>query len=91
MGPTWFLAMLLVFSLVYALFRVVAGTGTEKPTAGLPGVVSIVLFVVALVGIEYLWRMQVSVGESRRGFPSLAYLPQYLAFFCLGILAARRD
>ena len=92
MGPTWFLALLLIFSLFYAIWRAAFGNRPASGTARkAPGWDSIGLFIVALAGVEFLLRMQVAVGESWGGFPSLAYLPQYLAFFFLGILGARHD
>lgn len=92
MGPTWFLALLLIFSLAYSLWRAIAGrrladsAPSKAPSLGLIG-----LGVVGLAVVEYLVRMQIAVGESWGGFPSLAYLPQYLAFFFVGVLAARYD
>lgn len=92
MGPTWFLALLLIFSFAYAGWRAIAGRRAENPApSGMPGLVRIGLFAVLLAVVEYFLRMQVAVGEGWGGFPSLAYLPQYLSFFLIGILAARFD
>ena len=47
--------------------------------------------------MSFLFRMIVPLGQSVSvftdfiSFPTLAYLPQYLSFFALGILASRRD
>lgn len=92
MGPTWFLALLLIFSAGYAMWRLVTDRRSDTSrTADVPGGLWIVVFVLALAGTEYLLRLQLAVGESWAGFPSLAYLPQYLAFFVLGTMASRGD
>jgi surface polysaccharide O-acyltransferase-like enzyme len=36
-------------------------------------------------------RMVIPIGEEVRGFPTLAYLPQYLSFFVVGIVAYRKN
>lgn len=92
MGPTWFLALLLIFSGGYAIWRSAFGHRfAGRSDASFPGLVWIVGFVLALAGTEFLLRTQLAVGESWGGFPSLAYLPQYLSFFALGVIAYRRD
>lgn len=93
MGPMWFVALLLIFSFGYAAWRLV--TRREPPSEvarpSVPGYLSVGLFMVALAGVSYLVRLQIPVGQSEFGFPSLAYLPQYLSFFVLGAVAYRRD
>jgi hypothetical protein len=46
---------------------------------------------VVLAGVTYLWRMVIPLGRTVAGFPTLAYLPQYLGFFVLGVVAFRRN
>jgi glucan biosynthesis protein C len=92
MGPTWFLAMLLIFSFGYALVRrLVGGRLLSSAVTKPPGLVMIGAFVLVLAIAGFLMRLQVAVGESWAGFPSLGYLPQYIALFTIGIVAARRD
>jgi len=92
MGPTWFLALLLVFSFGYAIWRSLnGGHTTSRPDASRLRLVWIGAFVLVLAGVEFFLRMQVAVGESWAGFPSLAYLAQYVAFFAIGVIAYRRD
>ncbi|MFN2217822.1 MAG: ATP-binding cassette domain-containing protein [Anaerolineae bacterium] len=92
LGPLWFVAMLFVFSLGYAGWRMLAGkrASSSVRASSAPGYLGIGLFVLALAGVSFLARMVVPLGESVRGFPTLAYLPQYLSFFVVGIIASRR-
>ncbi len=93
MGPMWFVALLLIFSFGYAGWRLLTGRRVSSPNtaSALPGYLPIVAFVVLLAGLSYLMRLQIPVGQSEFGFPSLAYLPQYLSFFVIGAVAYRRD
>jgi glucan biosynthesis protein C len=87
MGPLWFVAMLLIFSVGYALWaslRGPSGTAIRAPGIGVVGG-----FVLVLAATSYLVRMVVPLGESVLQFPTLAYLPQYLSFFVLGAVAHR--
>jgi hypothetical protein len=96
-GPLWFVILLLVFGLGYAVWRMLTGNRastlasealTDKPG---PSYLGVGLFVLALAGASYLMRMAVPIGKSVWEFPTLAYLPQYLSFFVVGIVASRRD
>jgi peptidoglycan/LPS O-acetylase OafA/YrhL len=91
LGPLWFAAMLLIFDFGYAGWRILTAnrtpSATEKTSA--PGYLALVIFVLVLAGVSYLMRMIVPLGTSVLEFPTLAYLPQYLSFFIVGIVAAR--
>jgi peptidoglycan/LPS O-acetylase OafA/YrhL len=92
MGPTWFVAMLLVFSLGYVVWRLVAGKrASASESESSPGYLGVGLFVLALAGASYLWRMVVPLGKFVGDFPTLSYLPQYLSFFVVGMVAYRRN
>ena len=93
LGPLWFVVMLFVFNLGYAVWRMVAGnrTASTTSTSSGPGYLGIGIFVLALAVASYLMRMVVPLGSSVWEFPTLAYLPQYLSFFVVGIIASRRD
>jgi glucan biosynthesis protein C len=97
LGPLWFIAMLLVFDLGYAAFRGLAGGGRPPASrSAFPGYPAIVLFVLGLAAVSYLWRTVVPLGQDVEivlpalAFPTIAYLPQYLGMFLIGILASRR-
>jgi glucan biosynthesis protein C len=93
LGPLWFVAMLLLFGVGYAAWRSLTGKRTPHSECGSPGVsyLGAGLFVLALAVASYLVRMIIPLGKSVLGFPTLAYLPQYLGLFVLGIVAYRRD
>jgi len=89
MGPMWFVALLLIFSFGYTIGRtLVRRPGRESPA---PGATTVAAFVLALAGVTILMRLWIPVGEEWYGFPSLGYLPQYLSFFSVGVIAYRRD
>ncbi|HET6447434.1 MAG TPA: acyltransferase family protein [candidate division Zixibacteria bacterium] len=93
MGPTWFIAMLLIFSFGYAGWRwlIRKQTSSMMSKSSVPSYLGIVIFIVALALLSYLFRKIVPLGEAVSEFPTLAYLPQYLGFFAVGIFAYRRD
>lgn len=98
-GPLWFVALLLIFSFGYAAWRLVTSNrdAAVEHTQSQPGYLGIGIFILGLAVASYLFRMvvplgqSVSVGANFISFPTLAYLPQYLSFFAVGIIAARRD
>ena len=97
LGPLWFVALLLIFDTGYAAWR--ALTAKRRPPAAgrptSPGYVRVALFIAALALVSYLLRIAVPLGEEVHlvaaflNFPTIAYLPQYLGFFLLGIVASR--
>jgi len=93
LGPLWFVAMLLIFSFGYAGWRVLAKkrTSTSERQSSVPSYLGIGVFILALALISYLVRMYIPIGKSVLGFPTLAYLPQYISFFVIGTIAYRRD
>ncbi|MFN2151843.1 MAG: acyltransferase family protein, partial [Anaerolineales bacterium] len=91
LGPLWFVAMLLVFNLGYVIWRVVMKKTAAQTESSPPTYLGIGIFILALAGISYLWRMVIPLGQSVWQFPTLAYLPQYLTFFMVGLVAYRKD
>ena len=89
LGPLWFVAMLLIFSVCYALWQAMTGNRGAKQSS-MPGYLAIGLFIVALALASYLMRLVIPLGESWLQFPTLAYLPQYFSFFVLGAVASRK-
>lgn len=94
-GPMWFVEVLLVFALAYALIRRVRGNAaTEIAPAPVraPGLAGIAGFVAVLALTTYVWRFLVPLGAYWPvvGLPSPAYLPQYVLLFTVGAVAYRR-
>ncbi|MEV1174367.1 acyltransferase family protein [Nonomuraea sp. NPDC049784] len=89
-GPMWFAEVLIVFALVYALWR-----SRRAPLDSRPAPLrfrSIVLFVLGLAVVTFLWRIPVRTGSyvPVLGLPTPNFLPQYVAMFALGCVAFRR-
>ena len=90
-GPFWFSIMLFVFDFAYAGWRTISKNRIALPACGfkLPGYLKTGIFILALALVSYLVRIPWPLGTYVISFPSLAYLPQYLGYFCLGILVYR--
>jgi glucan biosynthesis protein C len=91
MGPLWFVAMLLIFDFGYATWRMLTRKRTlySMSKSSLPSYLLIGVFILALALVSYLLRIVVPMGKEVLGFPTLAYLPQYLSLFVLGTVAHR--
>ena len=92
LGPMWFVAMLLIFDFGYAAWRRLARNRRPSMSrSSSPGYLGIGGFILALAAASYLVRVVIPMGVDVVGFPTLAYLPQYLGLFALGAVASRRD
>ncbi len=94
-GPLWFVEGLLIFSIIYALGRVVSdrtGRPAEVPGANqVPGNLAIALFALAIGLATFVVRIWARVGwQWEPPHLELAHFPQYAAMFAAGILAYRR-
>jgi len=94
-GPLWFVEMLLIFDFGYITWRRATRTlalHAEREVKP-PSYLAVSIFVLALALASYLLRIVVPLGMFLPilGLPTPAYLPQYLSFFILGIIAFRRD
>ncbi|MBA7712127.1 Glucans biosynthesis protein C [subsurface metagenome] len=93
-GPLWFVAMLLIFDFGYAAWRAATRNRASQLTTNSapPGYLAIGIFVLVLALASYLVRIVVPLGKFVLDvFPTLAYLPQYLSFFVLGIMVSRSN
>ncbi|SHJ36128.1 Acyltransferase family protein [Nocardiopsis flavescens] len=93
-GPMWFVEVLLVFSVLYLLWRRTAGRGRDAERSApaavrAPGAVAVAGFVAGLALAGYVWRIWLPMDASVLGLPTPAYLPQYAALFVVGLVAAR--
>jgi len=92
-GPLWFVLALLVFDLCYAGFRQLTANRPARPhSQRAPGYRAVFGFALALALVTYALRIVVPMGfyVPIIGFPTSAYLPEYVGFFVLGIIAHRR-
>ena len=93
-GPLWFVAALLIFSLVYALWRLAfKPPATPPPSEGkAPSNLAIAGFALALGLLTFMVRIWIPVGKEFEllGF-QLAHFVQYIAMFIVGIVAYRRN
>ncbi len=92
-GPLWFAVMLLIFDLGYVAWRMATRNRALRPATSPapPSYPAIGGFILGLALASYLLRIVMPLGMYFLSFPTLAYLPQYLSFFILGIVAFRRD
>ncbi|WP_345561904.1 acyltransferase family protein [Nonomuraea rosea] len=89
-GPMWFAEVLIVFGLVYALWRTRARP-LDRRSVPLR-LRWVVLYVLGLAAVTFLWRIPVPTGSyvPVLGLPSPQCLPQYASMFVLGCVAHRR-
>jgi surface polysaccharide O-acyltransferase-like enzyme len=87
-GVLWFVLALLIFTLLYALFRVMSGYIIKA--VKLPSVGRILSFALSLGLVTYAVRTLFPVGFVIKplGFQP-AHFPQYIALFILGLIASR--
>ncbi len=94
-GPMWFAIVLLIFECGYIAWRMVAKRWAHRvaDTAGVPQFRVILAFILLLALTSYLVRIVLPIGTDvlYGSFPTLGYLPQYLSFFLIGIVAARNN
>jgi len=92
-GPLWFVEMLLIFELGYALWRVVRRNAVPKGDGHrqLPSYRRVAEFILALTVASYLLWIVAPLGAQILGFPSFFDVPQYLGLFIAGLAAARGD
>jgi fucose 4-O-acetylase-like acetyltransferase len=96
-GPVWFLEALLIFSLFYALWRLVTDraprTAPGEPDASraVPGNGAIALFAIAIGLSSFVLRFWVNAFVQYEPFHlEFARFPQYVALFVAGVWAYRR-
>jgi glucan biosynthesis protein C len=95
-GPLWFIEALLIFSLLYALGRLIfkgkSPVLDDQPVRSVPGNRSVILFAFGLGLVTFLVRVWAPFGwwwEPIHQEPG--HFPQYIAFFAVGISAYRNN
>jgi glucan biosynthesis protein C len=91
-GPLWFALALLIFSVLYAVVRLVSGRlPTERPRGGIkPNTAVIVSLMLVIALPAFLIRTVQPIGTSFLNM-QLCYFAQYAVLFIAGTCAYRRD
>jgi hypothetical protein len=94
-GPMWFTAVLLIFVLLYGLWRRLARPAPSHQIEGTPpGNLAIAVFSLALALVTFVVRIWYPIDRwvtiLLLGL-EIAHMPQYISLFVLGILAYRRN
>lgn len=91
LGVTWFIAALLLFTLLYAMVKKIFKITFDKPMR-VPDSRSILLFSIILGIISFLVRIVFPVGWILKpvGF-QLGHFPQYIALFTIGLVASKNN
>jgi hypothetical protein len=91
-GPMWFVEALLIFTLIYWAWRVLARPAPVQPQreSKPPTNVAITVFALALGVVTFIVRTQWPVGRSLEPWGlQFGYFPQYIAVFAVGAVAYR--
>jgi len=93
-GPMWFVEVLLIFTVLYVLWRYVSKYLPlgQLQESDLPGNAAIAGFAVALGIATFIWRIWLPEGSYFHllGLP-MASMPQYITLFFVGVIAYRRN
>jgi glucan biosynthesis protein C len=94
-GPLWFVEVLLIFSLVYVLWRLATRSRPARPAveAPFPASHAIALFALLLGVAAFLVRLPFPMDGYTFGPLNLqfGFFAQYIALFVLGLIAYRRN
>jgi len=93
-GPLWFVEALLLFSIVYMLWRLASSRPVPQPTAdgNAPNGRALVILAVCLGVTSFLVRLWRPVGWCYEPLNfQLPFFPQYIVMFILGVHAYRRQ
>jgi glucan biosynthesis protein C len=94
-GPLWFVETLLIFTVLYVVWRLLTGRGSAGPPVTktqFPGNLSIALFALLLGLAGYLVRLWRPIEWSFEPLNlQLPFFAQYMALFILGLVAYRRN
>jgi len=94
-GPLWFIEVLLIFSLVYVLWRVATRSRPARPAveAPFPANGTIALFALLLGAAGFLVRLLFPMDGYTFGPLNLqfGFFAQYIALYVVGLIAYRRD
>ena len=89
-GPMWFAFALFIFSVVFAVWRVVVKPKSASVLSSPLTLFKLSMLGIALVIATFVTRLWFPLGSSVINF-QLGYFPQYILAFILGIFAARQQ
>jgi surface polysaccharide O-acyltransferase-like enzyme len=94
-GPLWFVEVLLIFSVLYILWRLVSRPRPSAPAAEtpFPSTLAIALFALVLGIVGFVVRLTMPM-DSYTFVPlnlQLPFFAQYIAMFVVGLIAQRRN
>ena len=91
-GPTWFVEALLLFAILYVLWRRLKPSVPAHAENDVPGNGAIALFAFGLGFVTFVVRIWLPVGWWLEPLHfQLAHFPQYIALYILGIIAYQRN
>jgi len=93
-GPLWFVEVLLIFSLVYVLWRLIfpSHQAAENKVTAFPGTWTIALFALLLGVAGFIVRLVFPMGYTFKPLNlQFPFFAQYIVLFILGLIAYRRN
>jgi glucan biosynthesis protein C len=93
-GPLWFVEVLLIFSVLYAAWRLLRRRipAPSHDAGPLPGPGAILAFALLLGVLSFIVRLRFGVNWALSPLNlQLAFFVQYVAMFIIGVIAYRRD
>jgi glucans biosynthesis protein C len=96
-GPLWFVEVLLVFTLVYVFGRIVLDWVKRNASKTAPNIAKkplthglIIAFILVLAPLSFVTRLIIPIGTEWIHI-GVAFFPQYIFLFAVGILAFHQD
>lgn len=90
-GPLWFAIALLIFSLIYAVFRQIVGKSRAVPSFAItPNAKALGVLVLIITAFAFLIRIWMPIITSISNM-MVCFFAQYIVFFIAGMLAYRFD
>lgn len=91
-GPIWFVAALLLFTMVTVLGGLVLKLPFLQTTAPLPNNWKMLFGVFSITIVSFVVRIAIPVGQTLDPFGfQLAHFTQYIVLFCVGLVASRNN
>jgi fucose 4-O-acetylase-like acetyltransferase len=87
-GPMWFALALLIFCVLYGVFRLAVKGSAARPS--LPGHKEVIELMLLMGACSFLVRITQPIGKSIENM-QLAYFSQYIVLFIVGIMAYHGD